>query len=101
MNERPACELQIMQVTSRCTTFTGQNDSEDWLAHISAVESDVAVLQSFSGDFIAEEVMCTLVTVLQGMIIRGRQEDTGQSWDQSPLQRNQQMVKMAHHWTKL
>eukprot|EP00961_Rhodomonas_salina_P155781 2097625-Rhodomonas_salina.1 len=39
-----------MQVTSRCTTFTGQNDSEDWLAHISAVESDVAVLQSFSGD---------------------------------------------------
>eukprot|EP00961_Rhodomonas_salina_P065739 883285-Rhodomonas_salina.1 len=66
-NERPAREQQIIQVTSLCTTFTGRN--EDWLGHISAVDSDLAVLQSFSGEFTAEEVVCALV--LQGMMKAG------------------------------
>eukprot|EP00961_Rhodomonas_salina_P255095 3447506-Rhodomonas_salina.1 len=66
-NERPARARQIMHVTSRCTTFNGRN--EDWMAHIAGVESDLAVLKSFSGEFTAEEVVCVLV--LQGMMKAG------------------------------
>eukprot|EP00961_Rhodomonas_salina_P197418 2663874-Rhodomonas_salina.1 len=57
-NERPARARQIMQLTNRCTTFNGRN--EDWSAHIAAVESDLAVLQSFAADFTIEEVVCAL-----------------------------------------
>eukprot|EP00961_Rhodomonas_salina_P266656 3603712-Rhodomonas_salina.2 len=66
-NERPARARQIMQITNRCTTFNGQN--EDWRAHIAAVESDLAVLQSFANEFTIEEVVCALV--LQGMMNTG------------------------------
>eukprot|EP00961_Rhodomonas_salina_P187980 2537070-Rhodomonas_salina.3 len=66
-NERPARARHIMQITNRCTTFDGQN--EDWSAHIAAVESDLAVLQSLANEFTIEEVVCALV--LQGMMKTG------------------------------